>query len=141
MRAQLILCAIVIACVGCQASVEASAIEGVWRSDRERTLAALKESKSLSAEKRAFLEEHLGELYVSFRGNEARIFFEDIPEAEVEAQTFEVLEENNLQVTIEVDIPGPGTKRITYRFAGDCIVLTQEQWGYDEYFCRTETSP
>lgn len=141
MRAQLTLCIIAFACSGCQASVEASALEGVWRSDRERTIAGLKGNSSITAERRAFLEEHLGDLYFSFRGNEARVFFEDIPEREVDEQTFEVLEESERQITVEIDIPGPESIRITYRFDGDCIVSTQEQWGYDEYFCRTDTSP
>ena len=115
-------------------------LEGQWRSDRELTIANFTENERLTEERRAFLEEHLGKLHISFSGNKAKVYFDDISEDEVEPQTFKVLSETPDFIEIEIRHSLFHKDRVKYYKGGRCLYLIQSEYGYNEYFCRLKNS-
>jgi len=102
--------------IGCAGNNEKTILEGVWKSDRDLTIKHLEENNGTTKENKEFLEENLGKLFISFRGNEIRAFFEDIPESEVESQTFKVISSNSEFIELEVNRSLMNSERIKYFF-------------------------
>ena len=75
-------------------------------------------------------------MFISFRGSEIRAFFEDIPESEVEPQTFQVISSNNEFIELEVNRSFMNSERVKYFFHNGCIYLVQKEYKYNEYFCK-----
>lgn len=121
---------------GCAGNNEKTILEGVWKSDRKLTIKHLAANNRTTKENIEFLEKNLGKLFISFRGNEIRAFFEDIPESEVEPQTFKVISTNNDFIELEVNRSFMNSERIKFFFYNGCIYLAQKEYKYNEYFCK-----
>jgi len=120
---------------GCDGS-SPTELEGVWRSNLELTIRNLKSNDQLKPEMIEFLKENLGDLHVSFRGNESRVFFIDVPESDVEPQKFKVVSSSENEITIKIIYDIFSGQEVTYQRARKCIYLSVVDLGYDEYFCR-----
>ena len=125
--------------LGCDQEQESTVLDGVWRSDKELTVQNFSVNSKLTPARKDFLENNLGKLYISFRGNETRVFFDDVPEKEVEAQSFKVILNDDEKIVITVHSEDYGRNTITYYWIDDCIYMIQKEWGYSEYFCREDT--
>lgn len=136
MRALIVLSILIV--VGC--SSKETVLEGQWRSDRDMTIANFTKNENLTEKRRIFLVEYLGKLNISFRGNNAKVYFDDIPEDEVDPQKFKVLAENPEFIEIQVRHSVWDKERFKYYKAGPCLYLVQSEYGYNEYFCRIEGS-
>lgn len=125
---------------GCIGNNEKTILEGVWRSDYDLTIKHLKENNKTTKENEEFLDKNLGKLFISFRGNEIRAFFEDIPESEVKPQTFKVVSSNSEFIELEVNRSSISSERIKYFFDNGCIYLVQKEYKYNEYFCKIKNT-
>jgi len=126
---------IIIMLSGCMSKHEITSIEGLWKSNKEMTIRHFSDNGKL-VKIRTFLERNLGDLQFSFKGNQAKIFFNDIPENEVEAQTFSVIESNKDRITIVISLSAYQEHIVTYYWSNGCFYLVQKEYGYNEYFCR-----
>ena len=105
-------------------------LEGVWVSDREKTLRNL--GSSLSEERLRSLRHNLGQLGYCFRGDRAAAFFPGTKKSEVELTTYWVTETTPTSVTVKT---ASGLSR-TLHLQGGCFHHAVPGWGYEEYFCR-----
>lgn len=124
--------------VACNADPSPTFLEGVWRSDRELTLANL--PNDLDPERRQYLEQNLGRLRISFRGDQIRALFDNDNEMDVEADGFRIKKLEPGYVELEIYYSLINYEKVTYHMLDKCFYLAQPQWGYNEYFCRIDGS-
>lgn len=122
--------------IGCDKNQEKSVLEGVWKSHRELTISNFTDNEKLTDERRKFLENNLGKLYVSFKGNKARVFFHDISEDGVETQTFKVISNTESYIEIKIWYSQFDIDVQKYYKSDECLYIVQEEYGYNEYFCK-----
>ncbi|MCP4143345.1 MAG: hypothetical protein GY755_24155 [Chloroflexi bacterium] len=125
--------------LGCDSEHKTTIIEGVWQSNKELTIRNYSKNEKLTQDRKEFLERNLGKMFVSYRGNKAKIFFDDIPESEMEPQTFEIVLSNKEKVVVKVHSKKQGVQIFTYYWSDECVYIIQKEWGYSEYFCRKNT--
>lgn len=126
---------ILLVLAACNKEKSTSALEGVWVSNRALTVSNFRENDSLTEKHQKFLMNHLGKMRVSFRGNQSRVFFEDIKESEVNAIQFEVLVSNQDYIDLEMSQSIFESNTVRHHWVGDCYYLNIEGYGYKEYFC------
>ncbi len=131
----IILICLFFSAVACTGESKKTALEGVWVSDRALTVSHFRENDNLTEKHRKFLLDHLGKMRVSFRGNQSRVFFEDIKESEVEAIQFEVVVSNQDYIDLKMSQSFFESNTVRHHWAGDCYYLNIEAYGYKEYFC------
>jgi hypothetical protein len=124
--------------ITCANYSEKTVLEGVWKSNLELTVSNYKENKKLTPEIKQFLANNLGKIFVSFRNNKVKVFFDGLPEHEAEDQTFKVLLNTKEFVEIEIQHDAFNNKTHRYYKSNDCIYITQKEYGYNEYFCKVK---
>lgn len=125
-----LICTGVTACASCSGKPDAR-LEGVWVSDRERTLANL-DLGSLSEERLRWLRKNLGQLGYCFHGDKAAAFTAGAKADEIQPMTYWVTEAGPSFVTLRTNT---GVTRTLY-LQGGCFHHAVPGWEYEEYFCR-----
>ena len=64
-------------------------LDGIWFSNKERTLAKIGEKK-LSEERLRYLQANLGQLRLCFSGDKVAAFFAGTPKDQIEVETYQV---------------------------------------------------
>lgn len=106
-------------------------LDGVWVSDRERTLANIGAS-DVPEERLRFLRENLGQLRYCFRGDKTAAFFPGTLKQDIELDTYWATSATPTSVAVKT---GRGVTRTLY-MGSDCFRHAVPGWGYEEYFCR-----
>ncbi len=125
---------LIISLTACGADPSPTILEGVWRSDRELTLENLPET--LSDDRRQYLEDNLGQLHFSFRGDEIKAFTTSEEEESVPADGFRIKKADSTKMELEIHYSILNSEKVVYYWAGECFYLEQLAWGYREYFCQ-----
>jgi hypothetical protein len=111
-------------------------LEGEWKSNKELTIAHFNKTEELTSEKREFLEKNLGEMVIAFKGKKTAIYF--AKSNEIEWGTFKVLNKTEASFSISVTNSILKSQQVTYIWDENCFYLEQNNWGYNEYFCKIE---
>lgn len=106
-------------------------LEGVWVSNRERTLANLAPA-SLPDEHLRWLRKNLGQFAYCFRGGQAAAFTLGARAGEIQPMKYWVTESTSTSVTLSTST---GITR-TLHLRDGCFHHAVPGWGYEEYFCR-----
>lgn len=104
-------------------------LEGVWVSDKKKTLAHI-DARVVTVEHLRFLRENLGQLSYCFAENRTAAFVRD--SREVQPITYVVEVSTPSYVMVNAD---KGKVR-TLHFEEGCIRHEVPGWAYQEYFCR-----
>ncbi|NIP67519.1 hypothetical protein GWM83_00395 [Candidatus Bathyarchaeota archaeon] len=115
--------------VGCEQNGNAAKerLEGVWISDREKTLESIERKHSIGDR----LKKHLGKMRYEFRDNTIAFYLPgDSRDGEIKRESYSVISENEGSIKIE-------TERgitATFYFEGRCFYVRSSD-GFREYFC------
>ena len=126
----LILSGLLLAGCGKPMNIYDNRLQGTWISNKERTLAAIDESK-VEPEMLSFLKENLGDLGFIYEGARTAVIFTKNPDIEPEFKEYKTVDVLENSVVI---VPPEG-EEITLTYEGNCyFVVTRSN--YNEYFCR-----
>ena len=117
--------------------VHHAAIIGVWKSDAARTIDAMDEVDSISAEVRtALAEDYFGHLFIEYRTDTVRAWF-DNSDYDSGQRPYEVLEiTDDYVVTREWNEILRIYEESTTYIDPPCIYGVSAEYGFREYYCR-----
>lgn len=107
-----------------------SRLDGVWISDRSKTLANI-DASGLPEERLQFLRRNLGELRYCFKGDRTAALFPGTTKEEVVLSAYWVNSETRSSVTVKTNRSAARTLHID-----EGCFHHDTEWGYKEYFCR-----
>ncbi len=109
-------------------------LQGIWRSDRDKTMASVEASDRMTALRLKVLEQNLGHMALVFDDGYTAVM---INEQLSDFYAYKIKEYKDDNVKLSV---GPlfNTVEADYTFEGNCFYMQDIPFDYREYFCREQ---